>query len=78
MASITAPWRWKKAMTWFGFGSATTANTTNSSEAEAEIKLQQITATVRRVMDSHKVVEHPTLEKILEADAWARIEAAKI
>ena len=32
--------------------------------------------TIRRVMDAHKVVEHPTLEKILEADAWARSEAA--
>ena len=37
----------------------------------------QITATVRRVMDAHQVVEHPTLEKILEADAWARHEAGK-
>ena len=35
------------------------------------------TETVRRVMDAHKVVEHPTLETILEADAWARSEAAK-
>ena len=42
------------------------------------INFPQITATVRRVMDAHKVVEHPTLEKILEADAWARKEAAKI
>jgi len=28
-------------------------------------------------MDAHTVVTHPTLEKILEADAWARAEAAK-
>jgi 1-deoxy-D-xylulose-5-phosphate reductoisomerase len=42
------------------------------------LNFPQITATVRRVMDAHKVVEHPTLEKILEADAWARKEAAKI
>ena len=41
-----------------------------------KINFPQITATVRRVMDAHKVVEHPTLEKILEADAWARTEAA--
>jgi hypothetical protein len=27
------------------------------------------------VMDAHQVVERPTLEKILEADAWARREA---
>jgi 1-deoxy-D-xylulose-5-phosphate reductoisomerase len=39
------------------------------------INFPQITETVRRVMDAHKVVEHPTLEKILEADAWARKEA---
>jgi len=34
-----------------------------------------ITNTVRRTMDAHKVVSHPTLEQILEADAWARGEA---
>jgi len=34
-----------------------------------------ITETVRRTMDAHKVVAHPTLEQILEADAWARREA---
>jgi 1-deoxy-D-xylulose-5-phosphate reductoisomerase len=39
-----------------------------------QINFPQITATVRRVMDAHKVVEHPTLEQILEADAWARRE----
>ncbi len=33
-----------------------------------------ITETVRRTMDAHKVVAHPTLEQILEADAWARRE----
>jgi hypothetical protein len=27
---------------------------------------------VRRVMDAHKVIPHPTLDQILEADAWAR------
>ena len=42
-----------------------------------KINFPQITATVRRVMDAHKVVEHPTLEKILETDAWARTEAAE-
>jgi len=31
-----------------------------------------ITEAVRRTMDAHKVVAHPTLEQILEADAWAR------
>jgi 1-deoxy-D-xylulose-5-phosphate reductoisomerase len=34
-----------------------------------------ITETVRRTMDAHKVIGHPTLEQILEADAWARREA---
>jgi len=34
-----------------------------------------ITETVRRTMDAHQVVAHPTLEQILEADAWARREA---
>jgi 1-deoxy-D-xylulose-5-phosphate reductoisomerase len=37
-----------------------------------------ITETVRRTMDAHKVVEHPTLEQILAADAWARSEALRI
>ena len=41
------------------------------------INFPQITATVRRVMDAHNVVDHPTLEQILEADAWARREAEK-
>jgi 1-deoxy-D-xylulose-5-phosphate reductoisomerase len=35
-----------------------------------------ISAMVRRTMERHKVVAHPTLEQILEADAWARTEAA--
>ena len=42
------------------------------------INFPQITETVRRVMDAHQVLDHPTLEKILEADAWARKEAAEI
>ncbi|MDB6057365.1 MAG: 1-deoxy-D-xylulose 5-phosphate reductoisomerase [Verrucomicrobiales bacterium] len=36
-----------------------------------------ITETVARVIAAHKVVEQPKLEQILEADAWARIEAAR-
>jgi 1-deoxy-D-xylulose-5-phosphate reductoisomerase len=36
-----------------------------------------ITQTVRRTMDSHKVVEHPSLDQILQADTWARNEAAR-
>ena len=42
------------------------------------IDFPRITATVARVMDRHKVVEHPTLAQILEADAWARAEAARV
>jgi 1-deoxy-D-xylulose-5-phosphate reductoisomerase len=34
-----------------------------------------ITETVRGTMARHQVVAHPTLEQILEADAWARQEA---
>jgi 1-deoxy-D-xylulose-5-phosphate reductoisomerase len=36
-----------------------------------------ITETVRRTLDAHQVVDHPTLEQILQADAWARREAGK-
>ena len=36
----------------------------------------QITQTVRRTMDRHQVIAHPALPQILEADAWARREAA--
>ena len=42
-----------------------------------KVNFPQITLIVARVMDAHKVVSHPTLEQILAADAWARIEAAK-
>ncbi|MHB1306630.1 MAG: 1-deoxy-D-xylulose-5-phosphate reductoisomerase [Limisphaerales bacterium] len=37
-----------------------------------------ITETVRRVMDAHAVVADPELDRILEADAWARREAARL
>jgi 1-deoxy-D-xylulose-5-phosphate reductoisomerase len=43
---------------------------------DRKINFPQITDTVKRVMDAHKVVKHPTLEQILEADEWARREAA--
>ena len=36
----------------------------------------QISQTVARVMERHTVTAHPRLEQILEADAWARQEAA--
>ena len=51
-------------------------NAANEVAVEAfvnrKINFPQITETVRRTMDAHQVVSHPTLEQILEADAWAR------
>jgi 1-deoxy-D-xylulose-5-phosphate reductoisomerase len=44
---------------------------------DRKINFPQITETVRRTMAAHQVVSHPTLEQILAADAWARVEAAK-
>ncbi len=41
------------------------------------INFPQITETVRRVMNAHPVTPHATLAQILDADAWARREAAK-
>jgi len=43
---------------------------------EGRISFPQITETVRRTMDRHQLVAQPTLPQILEADAWARREAA--
>ncbi|HEX4264684.1 MAG TPA: 1-deoxy-D-xylulose-5-phosphate reductoisomerase [Verrucomicrobiae bacterium] len=54
-------------------------NAANEVAVEAfvnrKLNFPGITDTVRRTMDAHKVVSHPTLEQILEADAWARGEA---
>ena len=56
-------------------------NAANEVAVEAfvnrSIKFPQITETVRRTMDAHRVAPHPTLAQILEADAWARTEAAR-
>jgi len=56
-------------------------NAANEIAVEAfvnrKINFPQITELVRRTMDAHKVVSHPALEQILEADSWARREAAK-
>jgi len=41
-----------------------------------KIKFPQVSQTVRRTMDAHKVLNHPNLDQILQADAWARQEAA--
>lgn len=55
-------------------------NAANEVAVEAfvnrKINFPQITDMVRRTMEAHKVVPHPALEEILEADAWARREAA--
>ena len=37
-----------------------------------KISFLQITETVQKVMQAHKIIEHPNLDQILEADAWAR------
>jgi 1-deoxy-D-xylulose-5-phosphate reductoisomerase len=51
-------------------------NAANEVAVEAfvnrKINFPQIFETVRHTMDAHKVVSHPTLEQILEADNWAR------
>jgi len=56
-------------------------NAANEIAVEAfvnhKINFPQITEAVQHTMDAHKVIAHPTLEQILEADAWARREAAK-
>jgi 1-deoxy-D-xylulose-5-phosphate reductoisomerase len=54
-------------------------NAANEVAVEAfvnrRINFPQISETVRRTMDRHANVDHPSLEEILEADAWARREA---
>jgi len=56
-------------------------NAANEVAVEAfvnrKINFPQITETVRRTMEAHKIVAQPTLEQILQADTWARVEAAK-
>ena len=51
-------------------------NAANEIAVEAfvnrKINFPQITEFVRRTMDAHKTVAHPSLGQILEADAWAR------
>jgi len=37
-----------------------------------QLSFEQISDVVRRTMDRHKVVEHPSFEEILAADLWAR------
>ena len=51
-------------------------NAANEVAVEAfvnhEIGFEGISELVRKTMDSHKVLSHPSLVQILEADAWAR------
>ncbi len=42
-----------------------------------KINFPQITETVRHTMAVHRLVEHPGLDEILQADAWARQEAGR-
>ena len=56
-------------------------NAANEVAVEAfvnrRINFPSISATVRRTMERHKPISHPTLDQILEADSWARKEAAR-
>jgi len=56
-------------------------NAANEVAVEAFVKKQisfpDISAVVRRTLDRHQVVSHPTLDQIIAADTWARAEAAK-
>jgi 1-deoxy-D-xylulose-5-phosphate reductoisomerase len=57
-------------------------NAANEIAVEAfvnhKINFPQITELVQHTMDAHTIVLHPTLDQILEADAWARRNAAAI
>ncbi len=57
-------------------------NAANEIAVEAfvnhKINFQQITELVQHTTDAHKVVPHPTLDQILEADAWARRKALEL
>src|SRR5579859_7221517 len=56
-------------------------NAANEVAVEAfinrRITFPQISQTVRHTMDRHQVVNHPSLDKILAADSWARKEAQR-
>jgi 1-deoxy-D-xylulose-5-phosphate reductoisomerase len=42
-----------------------------------KIKFIDIPKLIKRVMSAHEVVDDPTLDQIIEADTWARVEAQK-
>jgi 1-deoxy-D-xylulose-5-phosphate reductoisomerase len=45
---------------------------------KGKLEFLKIVAVVRKVMERHRVISHPDLNKILEADRWAREEARKV
>ena len=45
---------------------------------ERQMSFPGISDAVRQVMDRHQVVEHPTLDEIIEADQWARETARDV
>src|SRR5512136_536884 len=55
-------------------------NAANEVAVEAfvnrRISFPDISTVVRRTMDRHHLVAHPTLEQIIAADTWARSDAA--
>ncbi len=57
-------------------------NAANEVAVEAfcnrKITFEQITATVAGTLERHERVEHPVLEQILAADAWARVQAEEL
>jgi len=54
-------------------------NAANEVAVEAfvggQISFPEISATVKRTMNRHQVVNHPELSQIIDADRWARAEA---
>src|SRR5206468_2879919 len=44
---------------------------------ERQITFEQIPEVVARTMAAHNAVDHPTLEQILAADAWARAQVSR-
>lgn len=45
---------------------------------QRQIRFDQISETVAATMAQHQVVEHPSLQQILAADAWARTTASQL
>jgi len=43
---------------------------------EDEMPFSQIPSVIERILSRHRRVDHPDLNQILEADAWAREQVA--